>query len=66
MTKQIIMTYNKDGTVTTDVQGFHGKGCLEATQKLLQGLNAKIDKTKLKAEFNEVEKTAIKLDVRSG
>lgn len=53
MPGKIVFTYNLDtGKMTADGQGYKGAACLKMTEKLMQGLNAKVESRKLKAEYN--------------
>jgi hypothetical protein len=57
MVKRIRFTFNKNGTIDTDAEGFQGTGCVETTQRLMAAICAKQVDMKLKQEYyvNESE-----------
>lgn len=54
--RKIEFRINKDGSdVKTEADGFKGKGCLEKTDQIMEGLSAGVSDQELKADFNQEE-----------
>ena len=49
--KEIEITINPDGTAEIELDGFKGKGCSQAMDELLKGLDAKIVKRSKKCDY---------------
>jgi len=52
--KEIILTFNPDGTVTKETKGFTGKSCVKDTAFIEEALG-KPGKRRLKSEYYEQE-----------
>jgi hypothetical protein len=53
--KEIILTFNSDGTVTKETKGFTGKSCVKETEFIEKALGAKPGKRRFKSEYYEQE-----------
>jgi hypothetical protein len=53
--KEIILTFNWDGTVEKEVKGFEGKKCVEATRFIEEALGAKNKKIRYNPEYTRQE-----------
>jgi hypothetical protein len=51
MERELIMTFNEDGTVEKETKGFNGKGCKAATDFIEAALKATNQKFRAKPEF---------------
>lgn len=49
--KEVVLTFNFDGTVEKEAIGFEGKGCKEVTDFIEKALKAKNEKFRAKPEY---------------
>jgi len=49
--KRLVFMFKEDDTVSVDAQGFQGPECTQMTDKLLQPLEAELEKRTIKGEF---------------
>jgi hypothetical protein len=49
--KEVIMTFNWDGTIEKEAKGFEGKSCTEVTDFIEKALSAKNQKKRFKPEY---------------
>jgi hypothetical protein len=54
---KIVFSVDENLKITTDSFGFKGNVCVKTTEKLLAGLDAKLEKRNLKGEYLEKVKT---------
>lgn len=50
MAKKIVVTIDKQGGTSIDMEGFKGKDCLKETLELEEALGKKTDKRKMKTD----------------
>jgi len=62
--KRIRFVFHKNGTISTDAEGFTGNTCIKETEKLLADLNPELKERKVKAEYHAKTKTESKLTVQ--
>jgi hypothetical protein len=61
--EKITVTFNPDGTVEMDAEGFEGGECLKATQDLEKALGKVTNRTK-KPEFHKKATAAVKIGIK--
>ena len=49
--RELILTFNEDGTVSKEAVGFEGKACKEVTDFIEKALGAKNQKIRYKPEY---------------
>jgi len=59
--KRIVFCFKEDGTVTTNASGFSGGQCTKDTEKILEGLNAKVVQQTFKLEYKVVAETGTRI-----
>lgn len=60
MSRKVEFTIDEDGNIEVDMQGFHGKGCSQLSEKLARALGVVV-KNKKKAEYYQSTKTKQKI-----
>jgi hypothetical protein len=65
MEKEVILTFNPDGTVEKEAKGFNGKSCKETTEFIEQALSATNQKFRPKPEYLRQEAPNTNRSVRA-
>jgi len=54
--KRLVIMFKEDGTTEVDATGFVGKECVEITEKILKGVNPKLQQRHYKGEYYVTQK----------
>jgi hypothetical protein len=65
MEREVILTFNTDGTVEKEAVGFNGKGCKETTEFIEKALGATNQKFRAKPEYTRQEDPNTNRSVRA-